>query len=177
MEGLVDPIIAGAAASFVLIATAFGVLFSKLVSRDRVAPPSEDLDTICSPDRYQAIEQLAAAENHKTFFKDRNLESQLRKKRVAVLRSYLHQLSADFHQVTKAVQLMLVQSQVDRPDLARIVLKQRLVFFYAMMSMEVRLTMYGFGLNRIDERLLTGSMYAMRSQLQSLSAIAAPSAA
>jgi hypothetical protein len=45
------------------------------------------------------------------------------------------------------------------------------------MSMEVRLTMYGLGLSRIDERLLTGSMYALRSQLQSLAAIAEPSAA
>jgi hypothetical protein len=176
MEGLVDPIIVGAAASFVLIATAFGVMFARLMSRDRIAAPADNLDAICSPARYQAMERMVDGEQ-KTFFPDHKLEAQLRKKRVKVLRGYMHQISQDFHQVSKAVQLMLLQSQVDRPDLARILMKQRLVFAYAMMSMEFKLTLYGFGLNGIDERLLTGSMYALRSQLQSLTAIAEPSAA
>src|SRR6185295_16532517 len=132
----------------------FGVLFARLILWNRMITPPENLDAICSPARYAAMDRFLQGG-------DPNLDTQLRKERIEIFRGYVHQIADDFHQVSKAVKLMILQSSVDRPDLARILLKQRLVFAYAMMAMEVRLAMYGLGMNGTEVRLVTGSLYAL----------------
>jgi hypothetical protein len=52
----------------------------------------------------------------------------------------------DFQRTCEALKLLMVQSLIDRPDLARTVMTQQIVFLVAMLRVQVRLTLYAFGL-------------------------------
>ena len=75
------------------------------------------------------------------------------------------------------IKLLMVTSQVDRPDLAGFLMKQQLLFVFAMMSVELKLLLYGFGWSNVDVHRLTDSVDAVCAQLRSLAAIAEPSVA
>ena len=66
----------------------------------------------------------------------------------------------------------------DRPELARNILKQRMLFSYALWTVEARLALQTVGLGTVDVRQLVGVMESMREQLRYLSqsVVAAPAA-
>jgi len=57
----------------------------------------------------------------------------------------------------------------DRPDLARNILRQRLMFSWALCGVEARLALQTLGLGTVDVRGLVGVMETMREQLRTLS--------
>ena len=127
----------------------FGLLFARLSSRDRLSVPPEDWEGIFSPARYHAMERLlddADAEflrSHRSF--DRKAEKAFRSTRIHLFRGYMRQLSADFNRICKALKVLMVHSQVDRPDLAGLIMKKQFTCSLAMMKLELKLTLYGFG--------------------------------
>ena len=87
------------------------------------------------------------------------------------------QLSEDFNRICKAIKWRLVTSQADRPDLAGFLMKQQLIFVFAMMSVELKLVLYGFGWSNVDVYRLRRSVDEACARLRSLAAIAEPSVA
>jgi hypothetical protein len=71
----------------------------------------------------------------------------------------------------------MVTSEVDRSDLSGLVLKQQFQFSLRLMRIEVELIFYSLGYSGIDTTGLTGSLDALRMQLQGLVAAAEPMAA
>jgi hypothetical protein len=59
----------------------------------------------------------------------------------------------------------MIMSRQDRPDLAKALLKRRLVFTYALMVTEWSLALHGLGLGTVDVSRLVGSLDGMRIQL------------
>src|ERR1700730_1485036 len=166
---------------FIFLACGFGLLFARLSSRDRMSVPPEDWEGIFSPARYHAMERLlddTDAEflrSHRSF--DRKAQKAFRSNRIHLFRGYMHQLSADFGRICKALKVLMVHSQVDRPDLAGLIMKQQFTFSLAMMKLEVKLTLYGFGWAGVDAKAVMEPLAAVRAQLQALAAIADPSLA
>jgi hypothetical protein len=166
---------------FIFLACGFGLLFIRLSSRDRVSFPPEDWEGIFSPTRYHAMERLlddTDAEflrSHRLF--DRKAQNAFRSSRIRLFRGYMHQLSADFSRICKALKVLMVHSHVDRPDLAGLIMKQQFTFSLAMMKLEVKLTLYGFGWTGVDKKAVMEPLAAIRAQLQALAAIAEPSLA
>jgi len=174
-----DLLILSVAAGLLLLAAGFGLLFARLISRDRITAPPDDWESILSPTRYRTIERLLDEADQKLVASlgDRELEKQFRKVRIKIFRGYMQQLSEDFNRITKAIREMLVTSHVDRPELAGFLMKQQLIFSFVMMSAECKLILYEYGWTGADVTGLTKSLNSMRAQLQSLAAIAEPSAA
>jgi hypothetical protein len=174
-----DVVIIGATTAFILLAVGFGVVFARLISRDRIGLPVGESDDLCSPTRYRTVERLLAEADKKlaAAIGDRKLTTKLRKVRVKIFRGYMMQLSEDFNRICKAIKVLMVTSQVDRPDLAGFLLKQQLIFIFAMMSVELKLLLYGFGWSNVDVHRLTDSVDAVCAQLRSLAAIVEPSGA
>jgi len=174
-----DVVIIAPAIGFILLAVGFGVVFARLISRDRISLPGDDWDAICSPTRYRVMERLLAEADQKLVASigDRSMARKFRKVRVKIFRGYMMQLSEDFSRICKAIKLLMVTSQVDRPDLAGFLMKQQLIFVLVMMSVELKLLLYGFGWSNVDVRRLTESVNTMCAQLRSLAAIAEPSVA
>lgn len=172
-------VIIAIAICFILLSVGFGFVFSRLISRNRIALPVDESDAICSPIRYRVIERLLAEADQKLVASvgDRRMARKFRKVRVEIFRGYMVQLSEDFNRICKAIKRLLVTSQVDRPDLAGFLMKQQLIFVFAMVSVEFKLLLYGFGWCNVDVHRLTESVAAACAQLRLLAAVAEPSVA
>lgn len=115
------------AAVFLLLAIAFAWLFAKLISRDRTIGFPDDSDEIFSPTRYRVMELLLNDADRDYLcsqpgWNDRK-ERRYRKARIKIFRGYVHQLSDDFNKICKAIKILIVASEVDRPDLAGLLMK------------------------------------------------------
>ena len=166
------------AAAFILLGIAFSALFARLVSRDRVNRFPDDSDEIFSLARYRAMDRLLSEEDQ-NFLRmqpgwNRRKEKNFRKARIGILREYVHQLAADFNKICKAIKLLMVTSEVDRPDLAGLLMKQKFLFVVGMISVEFKLTLYGFGWRSVDVQDLMRTLQTMRSHVQSFAALLRP---
>jgi len=100
------------------------------------------------------------------------MEAKLRTQRCQMFRDYLRGLETDFRRVCTAVKLLMLQSQLDRPDLASVLIQQQASFAFGMMVVNVRLLLYRWGFAGVDVSDLVKRFDAMRLELWSL----APSA-
>jgi hypothetical protein len=95
----------------------------------------------------------------------------LRAERRQILRSYLACLSKDYASLLAAVRNVMVQSGVDRPDLARALAKNRMLFALAMCKIEFRLAMHWAGAENVEISGLVGAFDALREQVAGFSAM------
>jgi hypothetical protein len=174
-----DLVIIAITVCFLLLAAGFGVVFARLISRDRIALPISESDTIFSPNRYRVVERLLEEADLRAVKSvgDKRLEREIRKVRVKIFRGYMLQLSEDFNQICKAIKLLMVTSDVDRSELSGVILKQQFQFSVRLMRIEVELILYSLGYSGIDTTRLTESLDALRVQLQVLVAVAEPMSA
>lgn len=159
----------------VLLGVGFGMLFAKLLVHERTLPTPEDWEEVFSPGRYKAMERLLeeadyqylAAKSHN----NKQLQKRLRDRRVHIFSSYLNCLSQDFTRVCNMIKKVMVDSQVDRPDLAGLLMKQHFVFTFTVLSIEIRLVLYNFGWGAPDGRSLVRSLDNMTAHLRTLSLV------
>lgn len=164
-----------AAVFLVLLGVGFGMLFAKLLAHERLLPAPEDGDDILSPGRYKAMERLLdetdyqylAAKSHD----NKQLQKRLRDRRVHIFSSYLNCLSQDFTHICNAIKKVMVDSQVDRPDLAGLLMKQHFIFTLTVLSIEMRLILYNFGWGAPDGRSLVRALDNMTAHLRTLSLV------
>jgi hypothetical protein len=169
------------AAGLLLLGLAFIALFARLISRDRISGFPDDSDELFSHARYRAMDRLLSEENQ-NFLRlqpgwNRRKEKIFRKARTRIFRAYVQQLSADFNKICKAIKLLMVTSEVDRPDLSGLLMKQKFLFVVGMISVELKLLLYGFGWSCVDVHDLMRTLETMRSHVQSFAAIAQPTEA
>jgi hypothetical protein len=121
--------------------------------------------------RYQPMLRLLSDADLK--FGARNPASlkALRAERRTILRSYLACLSKDYASLLAAVRNVMAQSGVDRPDLARALAKNRVLFALAMCKIEFRLAMHWAGAENVEISGLVGAFDALREQVAGFSAV------
>lgn len=171
----------GAAALAVLVAIAFFFLFRRLISRERDAHPDLEWCREFSIARYRPMERLFVAEDYDFLAAQPGFQPKIYRKlqaeRRRIFRHYLRCLRRDFNRLSTAAKLLLLHAPQDRPDLAALLLKQRLVFTYAMAGVQCRLALQTVGIGRVDVRRLVGSLESMRAQFGQLSQRGVPSVA
>lgn len=166
---------------FILLGIAFSVVFGRLISRERTNGFPDESDEIFSTARYRAMDRLLN-EGDRNFLRsqpgwNRLKEKSFRVTRIRIFRGYVHQLSDDFNKICKAIKVLMVTSEVDRPDLAGLLMKQKFLFAFGMVSVEFKLVLYQFGWSIVDVPDLMKTLESMRCQLQSFAAIARPNEA
>jgi hypothetical protein len=170
-----DAVLVVVGAGAILLVVCFGILFRKLINGNgHVSTFFDDEQSIFSPTRYREMERLLDV---KLSFQQDGSTYELRKERADVLRSYIRQLSHDFYHICRALKLVMVNSQVDRPDLARTLMKQQFRFTFTIMAVRFRLILYRFGWSGVGVDALTKSLRSVCLQLQTMAAIAQPEAA
>ncbi len=92
----------------------------------------------------------------------------LRARRVEVFRGYLSQVEAEFHRLHLALRLIGLTSGQDRPDLARLLLEQRVVFSYRMFQVRLRLLFFGFGIRPLATGDIVRTVEVLREQIATL---------
>ena len=162
------------------LAGSFALVFRKLASAGQL-PAEEDWVEQVSPDRYRPMERLLTDREFRSLEAHPAISPKLlrrfRARRVSVFRGYLESLSVDYSRVCHAVKLLMVQSAKDRPDLAALLVKQRITFTLRLMIVECHLTMYALGLGKVEVRPLVAALGSMRLELNSLLAAAQPAGA
>ncbi|HOK47963.1 MAG TPA: hypothetical protein PLK67_18600, partial [Bryobacteraceae bacterium] len=102
------------------------------------------------------------------------ISKKLQAERRRVFRHYLRCLRRDFDRLSTAAKMVMLSASQDRPDLAGLLLKQRLIFNYAMLMVELRLALQTIGIGRGDVRRLLSSLETMREQLRQLTQAVQP---
>jgi hypothetical protein len=102
-----------------------------------------------------------------------------RANRIAAFRGYARCLGKDFSRVSSALKAVMIHASTDRSALAGLLLKQKLTFSYAMMTLEVKLALHSIGWSAptVDVRDLISALDAMSAQLRALTVVAEPSVA
>jgi hypothetical protein len=171
-----NAVLLGTALFLLFLGMGFGMLFAKLLARERTSPLPDDWEDIFSAGRYRAMERLLQDADYKYLASksgaNKQLEKDLREKRLHIFHSYINCLSQDFTRICTAIKKTMVDSQVDRPDLAGLLMKQHFLFTLTVMSIEVRLVLYDLGIGTPDGRDLIDSLDAMCGQLRTLSLVA-----
>ena len=97
-----------------------------------------------------------------------------RRERRRVFRTYLRSLVRDFHRLHLAARMTLLYASEDRPDLAQALLRQRVMFAWAVTTVEFRLLLHAAGLAAVDVRGLIGALEDMRLNVGSFTPSAEP---
>src|ERR1035441_9675686 len=158
-----------------LLVTLF-VLVRRAISAGVELPLDSQWIAELSVERYRPMLRLLD-ENDLKFLRSQpgftsRMESKLRAQRCQILRDYLRGLETDFRRVCTAVKLLMLQSELDRPDLASVLIHQQASFALGMAMVNARLVLYRWGMGGVDVSGLVKSFDAMRVELWNL----APSA-
>jgi hypothetical protein len=101
--------------------------------------------------------------------------SRLRAERRAIFRAYLRDLVRDFHKLHMAARMVLVYGKQDRPELAMLLVRQRVVFTLAILAIECRLMLHVAGIGVVDVRNVVAAVENMRNSVTEFSVAPATS--
>jgi hypothetical protein len=117
---------------------------------------------------------LSLLRRHAAYSSD--MESKFRAERCRIFRVYLRSLRGEFRQTCTALKLVMLQSQVDRPDLASLLLRSQVNFGYRLAIIQVNVAFYRFGIGTVDCAELLAPFRGIRTALELLTPIAEPMA-
>ncbi len=84
-------------------------------------------------------------------------------KRREIFRGYLRCLTKDYARLLSGIRRMMVESGVDRPDLAKALAKNRFMFAVALCRIEFHLQLHALGIGKVDVSGLVEALDALRS--------------
>ncbi|MGE5645117.1 MAG: hypothetical protein ACM336_04935 [Acidobacteriota bacterium] len=159
----------GAVLFAVFAAVAFAFLFRGLLAPGRDRQADLEWSSEFSIAKYRPMERLFLEEDYDFLAAQPGFHPRIYRKlqaeRRRVFRHYLRCLRRDFNRLSAAAKLLLLSAPSDRPDLASALLKQRMIFTYAMAAVEFRLVLQSMGIGTVDVRRLVDAVDGMREQL------------
>ncbi len=123
-------------------------------------------------DRYRPMLRLLSDEDLAFLPARSPLRNALRARRRALFRGYLRCLTRDYGRLLAGIRHAMAQSGVDRPDLARALAKNRILFAIAICKVEYRLALHAAGIGHVEIGGLVEALDALRSQVSVLTPVA-----
>jgi hypothetical protein len=163
---------------FVVVAFVAAVLVAVLRLGPMFSQDSKRFEAILSDDRiayrYRPMERLLRESEWAYLASQPGFEPSrvraVKSERRKVFRAYLKCMSADFASVCYLIRVLMIQSPIARPDLARAIGKFRLRYALALLRIEFRLLAHAAGVTsvQIDVSGLTSSLEQLAAQVRSL---------
>lgn len=157
------------------IATATFLLLRSFFAGSRRDDEHSPVMELCWRD-YRPLHRLLDPADFK-FLRSRGVSEQkinkLRTERRKIYRSCLRSLVYDFNVVHQSVNMILVQSRVDRPELATVLAKQKLTFYRNLLIVEFRLALNACGLEQMPTIDLFQPLEVLQSHLSQLAVVGA----
>jgi len=144
------------------------LLFRKLSSSGSSLPLTADWIEELSIDCYRPMLRLLDGED---------LTDEVRMDRCQLFRDHLRHLTEDFGRVCTALKVVMLQSGLDRPDLASILIHQQMMYTCGLLVVYSRLFLYRWGICTVDVTSLLKIFDGMRLELQSMLSMAEPMSA
>ena len=161
MTGALVALILGVAGALIL-RTFFTTCISYAESLDRADLSWRDyrpLQRLLDPADFDFLRRRGIAESR---------IRKLRRERRQIYRLCLRRLASDFNRIQQALNRVLVQSQVDRPDLVAEMTRQRMTFYRNLLVAEAGLIVHACGMDRMPAVDLLRPFIALQEQLQQL---------
>ncbi len=160
--------------SFCALGFAVALAFRKIAYPKISCPLTSEWIQELSIDRYRPMLRLLdardsnSAQHELGFGHDRQLE--FRRERGRIFREYLKRLNSDFACLCLALKIMMLQSEVDRPDLASRMLYGQIRFAVLIVSAHLRLALYqcNLGSGTVDVRRMLALFDSMHYQLRQM---------
>jgi hypothetical protein len=148
-----------------LLATVMACLLYRLAVRDPRSTLLTVRPTIRMEERYLPMQRVLARADFDFLARQPGLSRQaqaaFRRQRRVIFRSYLRCLARDFNRIFRTLELLILESDHDRPDLVRLLLRLRSRCIWAMLAVEVRLTLDACGFEWIASRGLLESVWKL----------------
>jgi hypothetical protein len=119
--------------------------------------------------RYRPMLRLLSDEDLGTGGFSRPVLRKIRAQRRLLFRAYLRCLTKDYGRLLMGIRMVMVNSGVDRPDLARALARNQVFFALAVCRIELRLQLHAAGLGNVDVSGLVEAMETLRIQVNLLS--------
>jgi len=144
-------------------------LYRKLSSRQD-SDFSIDQCLALTIERYKPMERLLREDDFRFLISQRGFSSQMgqkfRAERRRVFRGYLRSLEKDFSRIILVSKLMVVHANDDRADLAKSLIRQRLMFSVGILAVEARLLLHAAGVGTVEVCGLVESLGEMQALLR-----------
>ena len=144
-----------------------GQFFFRLRALRSAARPSAPMNLA---DRYRPMLRLLSERDANLLIGNPALRRTVRSQRCKLFRRYLTCLTRDYGYLLQGIRVAMVQSGVDRPDLARALAKNRIHFAWAICRIEYRLALYTVGVGRVDVSGLVLAFDTLREQMTAFTA-------
>jgi len=92
---------------------------------------------------------------------NRKILRELRARRVRIYSAYLSMMARDFHRLYTLLQGYLVNAEIDDPEIAQALLRQRWLFMRSLLITQIRLRLYGMGIGTVSCEHLMEAMRKM----------------
>jgi hypothetical protein len=164
-------LVGGGAVAAVLLTALVAIVWS-LISSTKVRGVDPDWLKKFSVSSYRPMERLLD-EDDIAFLKSQpgfepGMEKVLRSQRRKVFRMYLRNLGRDFNRLHFALRLMALHGPQDNPELAKTLVKQKVLFFVGFLAVRMKLEAYALGVGTVDVRGLVATLDTMRAELNSM---------
>jgi hypothetical protein len=143
-----------------VIFAGFAILYLSKLSALRVSSPS----SFARAGRYRPMLRLLSEDDFVPVLRNKQLLRRLRAERTAIFRGYLRCLARDYGGLLAGLRMAAVQSSVDRPDLARAILRNRMLFASLLCRLDMMLFLHCAGIRGIDVTGLVETLDALRAQ-------------
>ena len=121
--------------------------------------------------RYRPMLRLLSEDDFAFLAGNPKLIRSLRAERHKLFRGYLRCLTKEYGRLLAGIRMVMVQSKVDRPDLARALAKNRMLFALAICRIEYRLNMNAMGLGKVDISGVVEAFDRLREHAVAMSAL------
>jgi hypothetical protein len=160
-------------ALFVLLAAGSGILMlaARMRLLDSVAQSNRPLPDAA---RYRPMLRLLSDEDLHFAARNPALRAKLAARRRDLFRGYVRCLTKDYARLLASIRRLMVESGVDRPDLAKALAKNRFVFALALCRIELHLRLHALGLSNVDVSGLVEALDGLRTTVNVMTPVAAP---
>jgi hypothetical protein len=126
---------------------------------------------LLTSDRFRPMLRLLSDDDLSFVPPQNKLRKTFSARRREIFRDYLRCLTRDYGRLLAGLRLAMVQSGTDRPDLARALAKNRILFAMAICKIEMRLALHVTGMAKVEIAGLVDAVEVLRSQVRVLSSV------
>jgi hypothetical protein len=146
-------------------------LIPSLLSPKSLPITSEWIEEL-STGRYRPMLRLLSSEDIEVLRRQRGCTPKMLKKlrveRCRILRAYLWDLDTTFQRTCMALEIIIANSELDRPDLATALLRGQILFTYRKTAIQFGLVLYRYNLVPVHVNALLKLFGGMRLELRTL---------
>jgi hypothetical protein len=153
-------------ATVLILVSLVALLFSSNLRR--LKSMEQSVSALPAIGHYQPMLRLLSEEDIAIAAGNPKLIRSLRRQRREIFRGYLRCLTKDYGRLLTGIRLAMVNSGVDRPDLAQALVRNQMVFAAALCRIQIRLMMHTAGFGQVDVSRLVGALDTLRAQVAML---------